>query len=127
LKKNKMNHHLIMENWRKFITECECSNSSSLEEISFKTLKQNIKPWVSGLEPSRFLKDIKKEIKSGYWRDVLISLLIGAGIMGTTVLTKDLVVPKDFKDQQSLVKQLEISDDPEAKKALDIYNKLRKK
>ncbi len=122
-----MNHHLIMENWRKFITECECSNSSSLEEISFKTLKQNIKPWVSGLEPSRFLKDIKKEIKSGYWRDVLISLLIGAGIMGTTVLTKDLVVPKDFKDQQSLVKQLEISDDPEAKKALDIYNKLRKK
>ena len=116
-----------MENWRKFITECECSNSSSLEEISFKTLKQNIKPWVSGLEPSRFLKDIKKEIKSGYWRDVLISLLIGAGIMGTTVLTKDLVVPKDFKDQQSLVKQLEISDDPEAKKALDIYNKLRKK
>mgnify|MGYP003111259552 CR=1 FL=1 len=122
-----MSHHLIMENWRKFITECECSNSSSLEEISFKTLKQNIKPWVSGLEPSRFLKDIKKEIKSGYWRDVLISLLIGAGIMGTTVLTKDLVVPKDFKDQQSLVKQLEISDDPEAKKALDIYNKLRKK
>ena len=122
-----MNHQLIMENWRKFITECECSNSSSLEEISFKTLKQNIKPWVSGLEPSRFLKDIKKEIKSGYWRDVLISLLIGAGIMGTTVLTKDLVVPKDFKDQQSLVKQLEISDDPEAKKALDIYNKLRKK
>ena len=124
-----MNHKLIMENWRHFINECENSEREALDEISWSELKKGMRmnPWVRDLNPANWIDDLTKEIKKGYWRDVLISLLIGAGLAGTTVLTKDLVVPKTSREKQELVKKLETSDDPEAKKALEIYNQVRKK